>query len=119
MLVFVRDSYLRIRIEAIAQLKKVDPYFATQGAQLAQLVKTMNPFMLLVDLSGLDSGWIFRHISTVRMQKVDFPIVAIVPSMQEALKERAERYGCNLVLTKSQVLKKLPKTIDAAFGRNL
>src|SRR3989338_5285032 len=78
LLAYAKTTTLYSQIEAIAEAQKLDSYFATQGEQLSQLVKTMAPFMMLLDLSGQDSGWMFRHIITVKSMKSEFPIVGLV-----------------------------------------
>ena len=117
LLVFVRDLYFKSRIEGIAEAKKIDYYFATQGEQLSQLAKNLAPFMILLDLSGLDSQWLFRHISQIRNSRTDLPIAVLISHVQEAVRQRAESYGCNFVFTKSELLKKLPETIEKALRK--
>ena len=112
LLAFVRSPYFQSRIQNVAESKKLDFYFGAQGEQMSQLVKTLVPFMIVVDLSGLDSEWLFRHISQVRNIKSDLPIVAFVSKDQESIQDRAEKYGCNFVFTKSELLGKLPATIE-------
>ena len=119
LLAYARTTFVHSQIETVAEAQKLDAYFATQGEQLSQLVKTMAPFMMLLDLSGQDSGWMFRHISTVKSMKSDFPIVGLVANDEEAMRERAERYGCNAVLTKKELPKKLTKVVQAALEKRL
>ena len=112
LLAFVRSPYFQSRIQNIAECKKLDFYFGAQGEQMSQLAKTLAPFMVLVDLSGLDSEWLFRHISQVCNTRPELPIVAFISKDQESVRERAERYGCNLIFTKSELFKKLPGAIE-------
>ena len=90
----------------------MDFYFATQGEQLSQLAKTLAPSMIIIDLSGLDSEWLFKHISEIRNTRPHLPIIAFIAHVQEAVRERAEKYGCNYIFTKSELLKKLPDRIE-------
>ena len=119
LLAFVEDFYFRSQIEAIARMKRFDPYFATQGEQLSQLAKTLAPFMMLADLSSSDSEWIFRHITELKATRPDFPIVVFIAPVQEDVRDRAERYGCDLVLSKSELIQKLPSTIDDILRKGI
>ena len=111
-LAVVDNLYFRSQLEGIARSKDVELYFASQGEQLTQLVKTFAPLMMVADLSGLNSDWIFRHISNIVENNPRFPIVGFVSHVQEDVRQRAEKYGCRFILTKSQLTKKLPETIE-------
>ncbi|OGQ47003.1 MAG: hypothetical protein A3H42_01180 [Deltaproteobacteria bacterium RIFCSPLOWO2_02_FULL_46_8] len=112
LLAFVDDLFFQSRIQGIAGGKRMDFYFATQGEQLSQLAKTLAPSMIIIDLSGLDSEWLFKHISEIRNTRPHLPIIAFIAHVQEAVRERAEKYGCNYIFTKSELLKKLPDRIE-------
>lgn len=111
LLVYINDLYFQSVIEEVAHTQNLDVYFATQGEQLSQLAKTFAPFMMLVDLSGMDSEWLFRHIGSIRTARPEFPMVAFVSQDQEEIRDRAEKYGVNRVLTKAEFVKKLPDVI--------
>ena len=111
-LAVIESLYFRSQLEGIARSKDVELYFASQGEQLSQLVKTFAPLMMIVDLSGLNSDWIFRHISNIIENNPRFPIVALISHVREDVRQRAEKYGCRFILTKSQLVKKLPETIE-------
>ncbi len=111
-LAVIESLYFRSQLEGIARSKDVELYFASQGEQLSQLVKTFAPLMMIVDLSGLNSDWIFRHISNIIENNPRFPIVAFISHVREDVRQRAEKYGCRFILTKSQLAKKLPETIE-------
>jgi len=111
-LAVIESLYFRSQLEGIARSKDVELYFASQGEQLSQLVKTFAPLMMIVDLSGLNSDWIFRHISNIIENNPRFPIVALISHVREDVRQRAEKYGCRFILTKSQLAKKLPETIE-------
>ena len=112
LLAFVDDLYYQSQIEDIAQTKEIETYFVTHGEQLSQLVKTLVPFMLLIDLAGLDSEWIFRHISQVKMDRPHLPVVAFVAPLREDVRDRAEKYGCQRIMVKTELLKQLPQLIE-------
>ena len=117
LLVYLDGPQFKIQIEAIAEEKKVDYYFATRGDQLSQFIKTYVPFLMLVDLSGLDLGWLFRHISTIKNMRPNFPICVMVPEEQEALRFRAEKYGCDKIIAKSELIQELPDMIENALRK--
>ena len=119
LLVFVDNLFFQTQIEGIARGKGIDVYFATRGEQLSQLAKTIAPLMMIVDLSGLDSEWIFRHISEVGFANPGLPIIAFISHVQEDVRARAERYGCRTIFTKSELKKKLPETIEKVLRKSL
>ena len=112
LLVYAEDQSLKSQIEEIAGAQNLYIQFATQGDQLSQLAKTFAPFMMVLDLSGLNSEWLFRHIGSIRHAQPDFPMVGLIASGQDEVRDRAEKYGCNRVLTKSELTKALPKVIE-------
>ncbi|OGX06346.1 MAG: hypothetical protein A3G87_01720 [Omnitrophica bacterium RIFCSPLOWO2_12_FULL_50_11] len=112
LLVFVEDPDLRTLIEEIAQEKQLDFHFAAQGEQLLQSVKTLRPMMMIADLSGLNTEWLFKHIAEIANLQPDFPIVAFLASREEGARYRLEHAGCKMVLHKSEVEKKLPEAIE-------
>ena len=119
LLAFVDDLHFRSEIERIAQAKEIDFYFAAPGEQLSQLVKTLNPFLILVDLSGQDSEWLFRHMSAIGYARPKLPIVGFVTALQKEVRERAEKYGCRLILEKSELIEKLPDVIENVYRQVL
>lgn len=116
LLAFVDDLFLKSSIDGIAEAKDIDVYFATQGEQLSQLAKTIVPFMLVVDLSGPDSEWLFRHIGEIGYIHPNLPILGFISRVQDDVRTRAEKYGCRAVLTKVDLTKKLPEAIERALG---
>ncbi len=107
------------KIRKIAEEKKIVFYWAAQGDQLSQIAKTYAPFLMIVDLSGLDSGWLFRHISILSHTKQPFPLCAIVDDEQENVRMRAEKYGCDKIVTKSEFIRKLPDIVESALRKTL
>ena len=112
LLAFVDDLFFQSQIEGIAKAKDIDFYFATRGEQLSQLAKTLAPSVMLIDLSGLDSEWLFRHIIVIGNMRPDLPIIAFVSHVQQDIRDRAEKYGCKFIFTKSELIKRLPETIE-------
>lgn len=119
LLAVVSDLYFQSQIEGIAQSKKIDFYFARQGEQLSQLAKTLSPSIVVADLSGVEAEWIFRHIGNINNMRPDLPIVGLVSHVQQAVRERAEKYGCKFVFTKSELAKKLPETIERILRKTI
>lgn len=117
LLAFIDDSSLRPQVEAIVEAKDAEVYFATEGEQLSQLAKTLRPFMVLVDLTELDSGWIFKHITNIVNLNPSLPILAFVdPHTPDAVRDRAEKYGCRKVFLESELLEKLPDLIEKGLS---
>lgn len=112
LLIYLEDPDLRSFIEGIAAEKQLDFYFATQGEQLLQCVKALRPLMMIVDLSGLNTEWLFKHIAGIMEIKSNFPLVAFVASDEEGIRYRLERAGCKVILKKSEVERKLPEVIE-------
>ncbi len=119
LLVYLEGPHFRTEIEKIAEQKKIDFYLAAKGDQLLQLVKTYVPFLMLVDLSGLDSSWLFRHISIIKHTRPDFPICAIVDDEQENMRSRAEKYGCDKIIAKSELIQNLHHIVESALRKTL
>ncbi|MBI3999007.1 MAG: hypothetical protein HY351_00180 [Candidatus Omnitrophica bacterium] len=119
LLAVINSLYFQSQIEGIAQAKNIDFYFATQGEQLSQLAKTLSPSIMVVDLSGLDAEWIFKHISDINHMRPDLPIVGFVSHVQQTVRERAEKHGCKFVFTKSELVKQLPETIEKVLRKTI
>jgi hypothetical protein len=112
LLIYLDDPSLQSRVEEVAGLQSLYVQKATQGDQLSQLVKTFAPFMIILDLTGLNSEWLFRHMGSIRNEFPLFPMVGLVPSNQDDVRDRAEKYGCSQVLTKAEFSKTLPKILN-------
>ena len=111
-LAFVDDEKLRSDLEMLFRSRKIDCYFIKQGEQLTQLVKNWSPFMLLVDLSSIHSEWLFRYVAAIGASHSS-PIVAFIANeAEDAIRQRAETYGCGFVFKESELLAKLPDTIE-------
>lgn len=117
LIVYLEDLAFHDQIKKIAKDQKVDLYFAGQGDQLSQLIKTYASFLMLVDLSGLDASWIFRHISIIKNINSNFPVCAIVDEDHENIRSRAEKFGCNQIITKSELIPLLPDMIKQFYRR--
>ena len=117
LLVYLEGPQFRTEIQKTAEVKKIDFYFATQGEQLSQLAKTYVPFLMLIDLSGLDVGWLFRHISIIKNMRPNFPVCVMVPEEQEGIRFRAEKYGCDKIIAKSELIQELPDMIENALRK--
>lgn len=117
LLVYLEGPQFRTEIQKTAEVKKIDFYFATQGEQLSQLAKTYVPFLMLIDLSGLDVGWLFRHISIIKNMRPNFPVCVMVSEEQEGIRFRAEKYGCDKIIAKSELIQELPDMIENALRK--
>ncbi|GEM_PF-4845114 len=119
LLVYVEESSLEVEIQNVLADKKIEIYFATRGDQLSQLVKTYIPFLMVADLSGREPGWIFKHISIIKHAKYDFPICVIINNDEESIRSRAEKYGCDKIILKSEFIKKLPNVVERVLRKSL
>lgn len=117
LIVYLEGPKFKSEIQKIAEEKKVDFYFATQGDQLSQLAKTYAPFLMVIDLSGLDVGWLFRHISVLKNMRPNVLLCVMVPEEQEAIRFRAEKYGCDKIITQSELIQELPEIIENALRK--
>lgn len=107
-LVYVEDKEICGNLKQLADQNGFECFFAVQGEQLAQLVKTWAPFMLMVDLCGIQNEWIYRHLTVIDFLYPEFPMVAIISGDEEHVRHRAESYGCRFALTKKECAEKLP-----------
>lgn len=117
LLAVVDDLYFQSQIQGIAVSKQIEVYFATQGAQLVELAKTIAPFMMVADLSERESEWVFRHISEIVSDKPDFPIAVFISHLQQDVRERAEKYGCRFIFTKSEFVRRFPETVEQCLRK--
>lgn len=114
---FVEDLRFRSILEEATQRKSVECYFAGRGEQLSQLAKSLNPFLFIVDLSSVESEWLFKHIALIKFARSSLTVVAIVNSDDEQIRNRAESYGCDLTVSKEDFAKATPDTIERALRK--
>ena len=117
LLAFVDDPGIQTRLESVAEEKQVECYLAKWGEQLSQLAKTLNPFLVVVDLSGQESEWLFKHINIIKHENPRLRIVAMTNAGQTDVKERADSYGCDLTLSKPDLFRRFPEIIESALGK--
>ena len=117
--IYVEDLDFREKLREVVLTLDINEYFLTRGDQIYQLVKNWVPFMLVVDLTGPESEWIFKHIAMIESSVPDFPILAIVPDNQEHARQRAESYGCGIILTKKEFAKKIHAQIERVLRKKL
>lgn len=115
LLAYVEDWDVRTKLEEITRLKNIECYLAGRGEQLSQLAKTFNPFLFIVDLCAPDSEWLFRHVAFVKFTRPHLRVIAMVYSSQSDVKSRAESYGCDAVISKSDMIKKAADLIEHAL----
>jgi CheY-like chemotaxis protein len=113
LLAYLEDPPLEEFIQKLSEDKGMDFYFATFGEQLTQYVNSFVPFMMLVDMTGLETSWLFRHVAEVKNAKPRFPIVALTGKDEESMKNRLESAGCNAVLNKKEFTEKFPELVES------
>ncbi len=117
LLAYVEDWDVRTKLEETARLKNIECYLAGRGEQLSQLAKTFNPFLVIIDLCAPDSEWLFRHIAFVKFTRPHLRIIAMIYPGQLDVKNRAESYGCDMVILKSELIKKAADLIEQALRK--
>lgn len=118
-IVYLEDPALQNDVQKIADSKNINVSFAGRGDQLAQLVKNNKAFLLIVDLSGLDSAWLFKHLSAIKYTNPEFPIYGILGAEDEAQRSRAEKYGCKQCLLLAEWLSQLPDIIETHLRKSM
>ena len=120
LLAFVEDTSFQSQVETVMRAKGGEVYFATEGEQLSQLAKTLSPFMVLLDLTRLDAEWIYRHIVTIVNDNPKLPVLGMIESnIPMAVRDRATRYGCRLLILKSELLDQLPELVEKGLAQGL
>ena len=117
LLAFVDDPGIQTRIESVAEEKQVECYLAKWGEQLSQLAKTLNPFLVVADLSGQESEWLFKHLNIIKYERPRLRIVAMINAAQTDIEDRAASYGCDLVLPKPEFFRRFPGIVEAVLGK--
>lgn len=112
MLVVSEDLNFRLALEAMAQEYNVDCFHLALGEHLTDAVKRFSPFLLVVDFSAEGTEWIMKHMTEVKADHPNFPIIGIISGGLDSDFIRMEKAGCNHVLKKSQYQRKLPSLIE-------
>jgi len=110
-LAFLNDPGLEHDLQEAVEVMHLDIYFAMQGEHISQLAKTYHAILLIVDLTVHDPSWLFKHIHLIKNANARFPIIGLVPVFRDDLRDRAEKSGCTLVLTKPEFAKKYQELI--------
>lgn len=116
-LAYIEDETIHAELENLARESGFECFFAVHGEQLAQLIKSWAPFMLIVDLCGIQNEWIYRHLTVIDFLYPEFPMVAVIPEDEEHVRHRVESYGCRFALTKSECTEKLPELLLDILGK--
>ncbi len=116
LLVVTNDMKIRSEIETAAGEEMFDCYFVSQGEHLLDLVSRMNPCMMIVDFTSQETEWIMKHLSEIKEDHQNLPIIGISSGALESDIMRLEKAGCNPVLKKAAFSKKLPQLIKHHLG---
>lgn len=117
LLAFIDDQGIQARISGVAEEKQVECYLARWGEQLSQLAKTLNPFLVVIDLSGRDSEWLFKHINIIKYNNPRLRIVGMTEQGQTDIEDRAASAGCDMVLSKPEFFRRFPGIVEAVLGK--
>ena len=112
LLVVTSDAEYQSQFEAIAGEYLIDCHFASFGEHLSDLVKRMNPFLLVVDFSIDNQNWIIKHLSEIKGSRPAFPIIGIISGDSEAEELRMQKIGCDHVFPRERFLKKAGGLIE-------
>lgn len=75
--------------------------------------------MMLIDLSAPGSEWLYKHIAEIQIARPGFPMVAVIPEAEEALRQRLETYGCRFVFTEDELLRKLSEAVELILTKQV
>ena len=114
-LLVVNDTSCRLEIEAIASEMSVECVPVSYGDHLSDLVDRTNPFLLIVEFSTEVANWVIKHLTEIKSEHPNFPVIGIIPGGSEADYIRLERAGCDQVLSKEIFLKKIKSLIEHYF----
>lgn len=115
LLVITADPECRSRIEAVAGEEMIECYFASHGDHLTELVKRLNPFLLIVDFSSEELDWIIKHVSEIKDRHHNFPIIGVISDEGESNETRMQKAGCDHVIRKTRFLKNIKTWIEKYF----
>jgi hypothetical protein len=118
-IVYIENQTFRSPLETSAAKQSVDPYFATQGEHLTQLITSFVPIMMVVDMTGRETSWLYRYVSEITYDNPKFPIVAIAPAGEEAIVRRLESTGCKAILTNRDFEEKIEGIIERVVNLQL
>ena len=112
-LLFVQDAECRLEIDAVASELGAECVYVAFGDHLTDLVDRTKPFLLIIEFSNDVANWLQRHISEIKADHADFPVIGIVrDGDSEADYARLERVGCNRILTRKTFPKKAKALIE-------
>ncbi len=112
LLIVSSDENCWLQIEAVSGEELIECYFVSHGDHLAELVKRLNPFLLIVDFASEEQDWIIKHLSEIKERRHDFPIIGVIPDEGEAHEVRLQKAGCDHVLRKGKFLPKIRAWIE-------
>ena len=110
-LVVINDYECRLQVESAASELSAECVFVSFGEHLTDLVKRTNPFLLIIEFNNDSSNWIQRHLSEIKADLNDFPVIGITGD-SESDYTRLERAGCTRILTKPAFIKKTKSLIE-------
>ncbi len=113
-LAIVSDPECRLQIESGAGEIGAEIIFVSFGEHLTDLVKRMNPFILIVELTEDNSNWIQKHISEIKGSRFDFPVLGITGNTESEY-ARLERAGCRPIVTREVFVKTAKSLIETHF----
>lgn len=109
------DMMLASEAESLAKKEMIECLFVSYGDHLTDLVKRTNPLLLVVDFSSQESDWVLKHLSEIKEERNDFPVVGVISGTLESDTVRLQRAGCDYVVARQQFEKKFPAILEKHF----
>lgn len=118
LLLVTGDSECRLEVEAAASRDAIDCYQVSFGEHLSELVHRFRPFLLIIDFTARENDWLLKHLSEIKDDYHDFPVIGIITGENDSDSIRLERAGCSKVLTKEQFKEKAKYWIDKYYTKS-
>ncbi|MBI4388433.1 MAG: hypothetical protein HY582_05265 [Candidatus Omnitrophica bacterium] len=114
LLVFSSDVGARLQIQTLAKKELIDCFFLSYGDHVADMVKRLEPFFLIIDFTSEGAQWSIKHLSEIKSRYSTLRIIGLVgPEVGEGDITRFERSGCDTILAKDSLMQQLPLILGA------
>ena len=111
-LTIISDAGCRLSVESVAGEIGIECLTVSFGEHLSDLVNRNNPFLLIVEFNSDNANWLQRHLSEIKSEHSDFPVIGITARDNEADFTRLERVGCTRILTPETFPQKAKSIIE-------
>lgn len=111
-LVASSDMAFSSAIEVIAKREMLECIFLSYGEHLVDVMRRTNPILLIADFSSQESEWVLKHVSEIKQERNNFPVIGFVSGSFESDAIRIQKAGCDYVLPQNQLEKRLPAIFE-------